>query len=500
MNGLPVVTAEEMKRLEKKAFEEGESEQEYMENAGAGIAHVLEECLITPSTHEIVYLLIGKGNNGGDAFVVGKHLLKRGFSVEAFHLFPLDECSHLSKKMGQLFKKAGGKMTLIQSVPPFEKGIILDGLVGTGFQGAAQGFLAELIEAVNGSGLPVFAIDIPSGLNGNTGEVQSVAIKAEKTIFLGLPKIGFFLEKGWNHVGKLIHVDFGLPKRLLEEARATAYLLSEEKAAKALPKIERGRHKYQAGYVLAVAGSVGMPGAAIMACFAALKVGAGIVRLFYPHEMKEELSNAHYELIKEGWDLKDDTRIFEEAKRAKALIVGPGVGRSDEMEEAIKTVLAKAMLPTVIDADGLYFLAKNKEMTLPENVILTPHHQEMQRLLDAPPTFELCQRFVKDKEVTLVLKGAPTVIFHPYAEPLIVPHGDPGMATAGTGDVLTGVIAGLVAQGLQMRAAAVLGVYLHALAGEIAADDETSYSVVASDLIHFLSAAIERVLKYHGSC
>lgn len=492
MDGRAVVTADEMKRLEKMAVDAGENEQRFMENAGAGIAKAVEEFLVTPSFGQI-YLLIGKGNKGGDAFTAGALLLKKGFSVLAYHLFPLSECSPLCQKMAQRFTDAGGKM--VPFTPSFEKGLILDGLLGTGFHGATTGIFAEAITAANRSGLPIFAIDIPSGLNGSTGEVATVAIEAHTTVSLGLPKIGFFIGQGWNHIGKLVHVDFGLPKTFVDQAQVSAHLISEEKAALALPKMKRNRHKYQAGYILAIAGSPGMPGAALMCCLAALKGGAGIVRLFYPKEMHEELLAAPYELIKESWDLIDDRRIEEESKRAKALIIGPGVGRSEATERAITKLLAKTALPCVIDADALFFIAKNKAMSLPEKTILTPHHQEMERILGSGPTFEKCQAFVEERKVTLLLKGGPTVLFHPGTTPLIIAHGDPGMAKAGTGDVLTGIVAALVAQGLAMREAAALGALLHALSGEIAAHAETSYCVVATDLIHFLPDAIQSLIE-----
>lgn len=235
-----------------------------------------------------------------------------------------------------------------------------------------------------------------------------------------------------------------------------------------------------------------------MSCLAALKSGAGIVRLFYPQEMHDELVNAPYELIKEGWDLKEGKRILEESKRAKALIIGPGVGRSAATEKAVVKILRETQLPAVIDADALYFLAQNKAMALPKKTILTPHTQEMERILGSSPNFEKCQNFVEERKVTLVLKGAPTVIFYPGSLPLIVPHGDPGMATAGSGDVLTGMIAGLVAQGVACRDAAALGVSLHALAGEIAAKVETSYCLIATDLIHFLPEAIQLLNHIKG--
>lgn len=491
MNGLPVVTAGEMRRLEEGAYQAGESDQQYMETAGQNLANALEKILILPD--DPIHLLIGKGNNGGDAFVLGTHLLKKGFHVEAHLAFPKEECSKLSQKMHTRFVKAGGKCTPIQAEPSFTDGILVDGLLGTGFQGGVEGILAEIIQAANRSKLPIYAIDIPSGLNGDTGEVATVAIHAETTFYLGLPKLGFFLDRGWNHVGKLIQVSFGMPERFYEEIRVSAYLLSEEKAAEALPPLTRSRHKYEAGYVLAVAGSADMPGAALLACLAALKSGAGIIRLFHPEEIKPQLVSAPYELIREGWDLKDTSRIVEETNRAKSLLIGPGMGRAPKAHLAIKNILSFSRLPTVVDADALYFL--DEEMPLPEKTILTPHHGEMKRILNAEPTLEACDEYVREKNVTLVLKGGPTIIFHPHTKPLIVPHGDPGMATAGTGDVLTGVLAALLAQGLDLRTGAALGVYLHALAGEIAARSETSYGVIATDLIHHLPDAIQLLVK-----
>jgi len=496
IEGIGVVTADEMKRVEQLAFAAKESDLAYMEKAATGIAAFIEKALLTPTAAGDIHLLIGKGNNGGDALFAGALLLNKGFSVTAFLLHPLEECAPLSQKMGKRFKKAGGNTQKIDHPPQFSpKGIIVDGLVGTGFQGAAKGLLAEVIEAANKSSLPIFAIDIPSGLNGNTGEVETVAIHAKTTIYLGLPKIGFFLKQGWDHVGTLKGVDFGMPDKFVEEAEIAAHLIKQEQIVKELPPITRTRHKYQAGYVLAMAGSSGMPGAALLSCYATLKTGAGIVRLFYPNEMKDELNPAPFELIKEGWDLTNDERILEEAKRAKALIVGPGIGRDEKTHQALKSLLTKSTLPTIIDADALYFLAKDPSIPLPEKTILTPHHQEMQRILALEPTLERCQEFSNEKKVTVVLKGAPTFVFHPRTKPLIIPYGDPGMATAGTGDVLTGVIASMVAQGLDLQNGAALGVLIHSIAGELAAHWKSSYGMTATDLLHALPEAILNLSK-----
>ncbi|HSX04181.1 MAG TPA: NAD(P)H-hydrate dehydratase, partial [Rhabdochlamydiaceae bacterium] len=277
-------------------------------------------------------------------------------------------------------------------------------------------------------------------------------------------------------------IDFGLPESFVKQADAKYYLIDDHALPKAFPPIKRTRHKYEAGYVIAVAGSPGMAGAALMACFAALRSGAGIVRLFYPSGM--ELSGAPLELLKEAWDLKHDQKILTESKRAKSFIIGPGVGRSNETKAAIERLLKEISLPCVMDADALYFLAENPKMHLPEKTILTPHKQEMQRLLgDVELTHEACQHYVEKKKVTLVLKGAPTFLFHPKTKPLIIPHGDPGMATAGTGDVLTGIIGGFLAQGLDTHTAAALAVAVHGLAGEFIALRKGSQGMIATDLI-----------------
>ena len=497
MEEIKVVKTQEMAEAEKKAYAQGASDAQFMESAGIGVADVVEHFALEFDVEKSVILFVGKGNNGGDALVAGCHLKEKGFGVTALLFNPLEECSELCQKQCKRFQEIGGAVQIVTTQEDLvytHVGLILDGLVGTGFQGKAEGLLAAAIESANASKLPIVAIDIPSGLNGSTGEVGSVAIQATLTIYLGLPKVGFFLQKGWDHVGELVHVDFGLPEELIEQIEADALLVEEEFFEHLLPPLQRSRHKYQAGYVLAVGASPSMPGAALLSAQGALRSGAGIVRLFYPEGMEESLSNATLELIKEAWDLKDDKRIREEAVRAKSLLIGPGMGRTKEAKKAALALLAKIDIPTVIDADALYYLIDEKTPHFPSTSILTPHHQEMRRLLK--PKEDLwfgTQKYADQYDVTIVLKGAPTLIFHPMAKPLIVPFGDPGMATAGTGDVLTGVIASLLAQGLVPLEAAALGVYLHALAGEAAAFELTSYCMTATDLIDFLPEAFAQV-------
>ncbi len=336
IQGHKVVTAEEMVRIEKLAYAKGDSELAFMENAGMGIAEETEEFCFANDLGKEVILLVGKGNNGGDAFAAGKRLLAKGFSVRAIQIYPFEISSLLCQKQGEAFKKAGGKIHFVKESAPFpelHEGVILDGLVGTGFKGKPDAPLARAIQKANQSHLPILAVDIPSGVNGNTGEVQTCAIHALRTIYLGLPKVGFFIGEGWNHVGELTRVDFGLKESYIQRAKAEAYLINEEAVPTLLPPVVRNRHKYQAGYLLAVAGSPGMSGAAFLSTLAALRSGAGIVRLFHTASFRAELARAPLELVKEELKGSSLARIFEESKRAKSLLIGPGMGRTPDSKE-----------------------------------------------------------------------------------------------------------------------------------------------------------------------
>lgn len=497
---MKVVTAQEMSRIEGLAYAEGASEVAFMENAGTAIAQIAYDYLTKKGCDKSVALLVGKGNNGGDAYVAGAKLLEKGVSVRAYHFYSLDLCGPLCKQQHERFKNAGGQVIFFhraEEVLFAPCSVILDGLVGTGFHGKAEGILEVAIEKANASRIPIIAIDIPSGLNGNTGEIGSVAIRACQTISLGLPKIGFFLGEGWNHIGELVHADFGLGAKFIEEAKEEAHLLDEKKLTSLLPPIKRNRHKYEAGYVLAWGGSPGMPGAALLATLATLRSGAGMVRLFYPQEMEMELSAAPMELLREPWN---GEKILQESGRARAMLIGPGIGRTKEVKKALKWLLLRLHIPCVLDADALYLLSENLSWSLPDHCVVTPHRQEMQRLLskEEKVTLATCQKFAEEKDVTVVLKGGPTFVFHPQTKPVIVPYGDPGMATAGAGDVLTGVIAALLAQQLDAHTAALLGVALHGIAGQCAAAEKTSYCMIASDIIAALPKAFSLTQNYFG--
>jgi ADP-dependent NAD(P)H-hydrate dehydratase / NAD(P)H-hydrate epimerase len=477
--GVKVVTVNEIVQMEKFAFTLGVSEEKLMESAGQKVAAAVLQLLKERRTPKKVTLLIGKGNNGGDAYVAGCVLLDAGCSVQAYTIAPRRECSLLNQKYSALYRRKGGVEEKIAASAHFDE-IIIDGLLGTGFRGNLAGPLQLAIEMANRSGKPILSIDIPSGVNGTTGETGGCAIEAQWTIALGLPKIGCFLRDGWNFTGELVVEDIGFPIAALEKAHPIAYLPDFSEVQ--LPKIKRNRHKYQAGYLLGLGGSDTYKGAMKLAGMAALRSGAGIVRIFH----RGNIGEAPVELICQKWDEK---KWRQELERASALCIGPGLGEAPSW-------LGTISIPCVIDADAL-----EAKATYPEGAILTPHRGEALRLLGLKKNiseeelFKKLKEFCQKRRVVVILKGAPTFLFGIEEVPLIYLGGSPGMATASSGDVLTGIIAALLSQGVKAIEAALLGVALHGLAGEIAASEKSSYSLIASDLIDYLPRAFNHLLK-----
>lgn len=486
---MKVVTPKQMSHIESLAYKEGFSESDFMEEAGSGVALVVQDYVERYDLDRVAVLLCGKGNNGGDAYVAGVHLLHMDYEVFAIQPNSIGDWSPLCRQNYERFMTEGGRsLSNLNDLP--SRGVVIDGFFGTGFRGAIAEPYASIIEHVNRSRLPVIAVDIPSGLNGETGIVENLAIIATETAFLGLPKVGFFLNSGWDHVGKLRYVDFGLPQKQIEEVDTDLLMLSEEMLKPLMPPIKRSRHKYEAGYVVGLAGSPAMPGAAILSSTAALRGGAGIVRLFYPEGMQHELVSCPYELLRNSYRAEDLNDMLVHLNKASGVFIGPGLGLTEEVKRTLRAIIPQIQKPCVLDADALNFLAQ-EDISLPKKTVVTPHHGEMMRLLHTSGhpslTRELlrqCRDYAIKKEVTVILKGAPTFIIQKEGPALVNPTGDPGMATAGSGDVLTGLIAAFLSQGSNLRDAAALGVYLHGLAGEHAAADLTSYGMCASDIIY----------------
>lgn len=499
---MKIVKAKEMARIEQLAYASGASEESFMNQAGVGLAK-LTVSLIDPLQKAHVTLLCGSGNNAGDAYVAGRLLHEAGYSVEALALAPFEKSSPLCQKQSQRFINVGGKIHYIsasEDISFAESSLILDGILGTGFHGKIQDLFKAAIEKANASKLPIIAIDIPSGINGTTGEIAEAAIQAADTLFLGLPKVGCFSKEAWNYVGRVHVYDFGLGATFIDLAEEDYVLIDDLMIKEFLPKIQKNRHKYQAGYVVGIGGSSGMPGAPLLSSFAVLRAGAGIVRLLHPEGMESELGSLPLEVIRQGYAEGNANAILESVKRASAIFIGPGMGTSASALSILQKVLPELDKPCVIDAEALSLLAEH-EIKFPSKTIMTPHHGEMKRLLHINEEIsfldllEKSKAFANQKNITLVLKGAPTFILHPNCKPYVTSRGDPGMATAGSGDVLTGIIAAFLAQTQDPLKAAILGVQLHAIAGEYAAQKWTSYCMVASDITEALPQAIKDYLR-----
>ncbi|MBI2601934.1 MAG: NAD(P)H-hydrate dehydratase [Deltaproteobacteria bacterium] len=500
---MKVVNAQEMVRIENLSYADHGKKQEaaFMEQAGLGVAKIIQDRV---PEEEPVILLCAKGNNSGDAYVAGRHLLKWGYKVSALQVLDLKEASSLCKRNNERFVKAGGKVVSPRKSLEFvypDSGIVVDGLLGTGFKGTVQEPLSTIISNANVCGLPIFAIDIPSGMNASEGitDEKAVVIGAELTIALGLPKAGFFLGSSWNVLGHLALVDFGLEQSYVDRAKEDLLLLHEGEASMYLPSIRRNRHKYEAGSLAILAGSSGYSGAALLASHAALRAGAGLVRLLHPETIRQELSRGPLELVKHAYDPQTGEegrrRILDILNQSKAVLIGPGLGQEQSTRELLRFLVPKIERPLVLDADGLNILAQD-HFTLPPQTVLTPHTGEMKRLLGAshvPPLslsyLRECGAYAHERKAVLILKGGPSFVLGAGPAPYVCPVGDPGMATAGSGDVLSGILVAMLAQGLSPQKASLLGTYLHGVAGELAAQEKTSYGMIASDIVEQLPDA-----------
>ena len=478
--GEKILSAKQMSLFEKQLVKKSPDLAEvFMDSAAMGMFNVLKKRVLEKSSRKNIVLLIGKGNNGADAYTLGSLLVQSGWEVEAFALFK--ETSELSAKRAAAFHRDGGRIHLVKTITDFslpENSIVIDGLLGTGCTGGVFGLLAEVVEKVNSSECFVFSIDIASGVDGNTGLVQGNAICADVTAYLGALKVGHLFEKGLEYSGVFHYVDFGLDCSSLE---AKYYLFNANELQSRLPKRSLLGNKYDVGQVVALCGNSSMKGAAELCCRAAYRAGCGIVRHFYlgdaPCSMNEVITQ------------KMSIELFDkELYRTKAIVIGPGLGRDEEAKAVVKYVLQITDIAMVIDADALFLLE-----TPPMHAILTPHRGELLRLLGMgkdsqdEQIHQAAQCYADKFSVTIIFKGVPTVIFSPRGKKIVIVSGNPGMSSGGTGDVLAGIVASFLAQGANPLDAASLGVTVHGKAADLAATFLSERYMVASDIINYLS-------------
>jgi NAD(P)H-hydrate epimerase len=386
------------------------------------------------------------------------------------------------------------------------KGLLVDAILGTGVKDQVRAFYADVIALINAAGLPVIAIDIPSGLDTDSGRPLGAAIQAEMTVTLAYPKVGLVTYPGLSYVGNLLVGDIGIHPRAVEEVAPKTHLLELDEIRALVPVREPDTHKGTYGHVLIIAGSRGKTGAAILASRAAMRVGAGLVTLAAPRSLNDILASSLVEVMTEPLPANADEEVepLTDAdwrrllNRRNALLYGPGIGVNDGARDALRWLLKNLESPWVIDADGLNNLVPELERLrrAKSPPVLTPHPGEMARLIGKQTAavnhdrVGIARSFATEYRCHVILKGARTVIATMDGQVFINPTGNPGMASGGMGDVLAGMLAGLLGQGLAVDAALKLGVFLHGFVGDRVAAEKGEIGLIASDIIDGLPAGL----------
>lgn len=513
---MKVVTGETMQCLDRRAIAEfGVNGLTLMENAGRGCAEAIVAEFGEGRGRRAV-VVAGKGNNGGDGYVIARLLREYGWQVAIFVLARREEIGGDARSNLDLL----GEMTVVfcpeegmlghYGASLREATVIVDALLGTGLKSEVRGALAQAIELINAAGRPVVSVDIPSGIDSATGKVLGCAIKADMTVTFALAKCGHVLYPGVEHAGRLLIVDIGIPAAVTEAAAGYDFV-DAAVVGRLLYRRSRCAHKGDFGHCLIVAGSTGKTGAAAMAANSAVRSGAGLVTLAVPASINAILEVKTTEAMTlplpdggEGFLSNAARDAIVEALNGKAAVaLGPGLARHAETSRLVRELVAATELPLVIDADGLNAIAEDPGTLLRKKsaiVILTPHPGEMGRLAAIPTAaveadrIGVARQFATEHEVYLILKGARTIIAAPDGAVAINGSGNPGMASGGMGDVLTGVLIALVAQGYEPFQACMLGVFIHGYAADLVAADKGEIGMAAVDVQERLPYAIRDLM------
>jgi len=508
---MKIVTAAEIRQIEASYMEKSWLPPlVLMETAARGAAnHVLARF---PKGR--VAVLCGAGVNGGDGLAAARFLAADGLEVEVYLAGNPQNAPEVVKTAIRALNACGIVPRRIASVedaavlpPAFARAdCIIDALLGTGVTGDVRAPLSSVIEAVNASCRFVFSIDMPSGICADTGRVCGIAVRAAQTLAIGTYKRGLLLYPGAEYVGELLLDGIGLPRAVFDNI--TTEMLTADEICALLPARPARSHKYTFGRVLSAAGCDQMPGAAVMAATAAYRAGAGLVTAAGTAHVIHTIHNWLKEAVTlilpdENGALCAESASALSGVAANVLLLGPGLSDCPATEEFVGAMLRYAAVPTVVDADALNIAARHKDWLCEASgkapVLLTPHMGEMSRLTGLPAdalladTIGAAAALAQETGAIVLLKDAHTIVAAPDGRVTINPTGCNAMATAGSGDVLAGLIAGLAAQGADLHNAARVGCYLHGLAGELAAAEKSAYSVIASDILDYIPAAFRQV-------
>jgi len=518
-----IASAQEMRQCDEEAIKGyGITGLILMENAARGTADAMQE-FIPSLPGKNVLIICGKGNNGGDGFALARHLIERGSSVTVAAVSPVSRLKGDARVNAEIIQKmsrtdSSGKLTLITSVTRqkleelIDFDVIVDAILGTGFAGKLKPRIAALVEWMNSRKCTRVAIDIPSGVNTDNGSAEGVAVHAHLTCTMGLIKTGMLFSPGRDYSGAIKKIDIQIPPEVYRRSKIKTFYVDKSDVRTAFPKRPLDAHKYQLGKVFILAGSTGLTGAAALSSSSALRSGAGAVVLGIPeslnHMMEKKLTevmtipladDGSGVLHSSAWD-----RIKQQCEWADVIAAGPGLSRTKNIETIIEKLVRETDKPLILDADALNVLS-GKDSLLSKRkapTIITPHTGEFTRLsgIDSETLINerltVVRRYARMRKITVLLKGGPSIVASKDGKLYINSTGNPGMATAGAGDVLTGVIAGLWAQGMTEDQAAYCGAFIHGAAGDEAEEKYSAHAMTAGDIYEELLKVLKGITRW----
>jgi hydroxyethylthiazole kinase-like uncharacterized protein yjeF len=511
------LTNEQMQKVDAETIDSVCPGLELMERAGRNVAAFIRHKFEPDACKAAIF--VGSGNNGGDGLVIARYLCEAGWKCSVHLLASPEKFTPDAAKNYQRFQKIlennSDAVEYHSNRPDWtervaadsaDADIIIDAILGTGITGAPRGKALEMIEFVNSLAGPMVSVDIPSGVNGTTGDAGGEAVIADYTVTIGAPKTGLLFYPGKSYAGEVTVVDIGFPDEVIAKHGDDVFLLDRIEAAYRVPFRAPDAHKFSAGTLLLIAGSNQYRGAALLAGEAALRMGCGMVYLGVPASIRPQIDIGLREAITFPLPETADGTVAEHAasaiepylERADAVAIGPGMGRNEETDRFLREFVAAAAKPIVVDADAITAFAGQAAAidSIPRDAVLTPHSGELKRLLatdipdGAPERIDATLQLTKRLGCTLIHKGAPTLIADPEEGLWINTSGSSALASGGTGDVLTGMVGSLLAQGAGPMDAACSASFVHGRSGEFAADDHGVRGVIASDLLLYLGAAV----------
>lgn len=504
-----VLNSNEMREVENAAINKlGIPSICLMENAGREVAVITRQHL--KENNDKVVIIAGKGNNGGDGYVAARYLFNWGIDVKVFLTVSSALITGDARRNLDIILNMGiyaAEISQREHLKFLEKSIkdsnvIIDAIYGIGLSGEVTGIAKEIIDMINQSNKFVISVDVPSGLNASTGHVEGCAVMADKTVAIQFIKPGLIVFPGIDYTGELVIADAGIPYKAVENIKYKYNLITGKDVK--LKKRNSNTHKGDYGKALIIAGSREMVGAAAMCASSAIKTGCGLVKLAVPKVIQPVVQGRLCEAITYGMEDVDGVfsykalhRLIALSEQCDVIAVGPGITYNDDITQLIVDLIKHIDKPFVLDADALNALQGKLNILIGKNAILTPHYGEMSRLtglkIEAIKNniFECVQDFCIKYGATLVLKGARSVIGTKDGSIYINETGNPGMATAGSGDVLTGMIVSFLAQGFDSLESAIYGVFYHGKAGDMAKEKYGEYGMTAENIIEYVPEALK---------